>query len=268
MWTLAGGTENLAEIATEVRFYEEVRVWMAKLDARQREANGQPVPEEIVRVLRGTVAQATAAGDITDLYETAGLQRPTLQELDVQTIEQMRQGPSPHLAVEALRDLLVKEAKTVARNNVVRRRAFGERISELMIRYTNQQITAADVIYELGRLAEDVRAETGRGTRFDPPLSHDELIFYDAVSQNGSAVLAQGADVLARIARELVVIMRRDTRTDWTRRPEAQARLRASVKRLLRRHHYPPDKQESAVELVIEQRETLASGYSADRESY
>ena len=267
MWTLAGGTENLAEIATEVRFYEEVRVWMAKLDARQREANGQPVPEEIVRVLRGAVAQATAAGDITDLYEAAGLQRPTLQELDVQTIEQMRQGPSPHLAVEALRDLLVKEAEAVTRNNVVRRKTFSERISELMIRYTNQQITAADVIYELGRLAEDVRAENGRGTRFDPPLSHDELAFYDAVCQNDSAVLARGTDVLARIARELVAVMRRDTRTDWTRRPEAQARLRASVKRLLRRHHYPPDKQKSAVELVIEQMETLAPGYVRGKDS-
>ena len=265
MWTLAGGAENLAEIATEVRFYEEVRVWMAKLDASQRDASGEPVPEEIVRVLRGAVAQATAAGDITDLYEAAGLSRPTVQELDAQTLEQMQQGPNPHLAVEALRDLLVKEAEAVTRNNVVRRKTFSERISELMIRYTNQQITAADVIYELGRLAEEVRAEADRGTRFDPPLSHDELAFYDAVSQNDSAVLAQGTDVLAQIARELVAVMRRDTRTDWTRRPEAQARLRASVKRLLRRHHYPPDKQQSAVELVIEQMETLAPGHADER---
>ncbi|WP_316668919.1 type I restriction endonuclease subunit R [uncultured Propionibacterium sp.] len=265
MWTLAGGAENLAEIATEVRFYEEVRVWMAKLDARQRDASGEPVPEEIVRVLRGAVAQATAAGDITDLYEAAGLSRPTVQELDAQTLEQMQQGPNPHLAVEALRDLLVKEAEAVTRNNVVRRKTFSERISELMIRYTNQQITAADVIYELGRLAEEVRAEADRGTRFDPPLSHDELAFYDAVSQNDSAVLAQGTDVLAQIARELVAVMRRDTRTDWTRRPEAQAKLRASVKRLLRRHHYPPDKQQSAVELVIEQMETLAPGHADER---
>ncbi|SPF69400.1 Type III restriction enzyme, res subunit [Propionibacterium ruminifibrarum] len=262
MWALAGGAEKLSEIATEVRFYEEVRVWMAKLDARQREASGQPVPEEIVRVLRGAVAQATAAGDITDLYEAAGLPRPSLQELDTQTLDQMQQAPNRHLAVEALRDLLVKEAEAVTRNNVVRRKTFSERISELMIRYTNQQITAADVIYELGRIAEEVRGEADRGTSFDPPLSHDELAFYDAVSQNDSAVLAQGTDVLAQIARELVTVMRRDTRTDWTRRPEVQAKLRASVKRLLRRYHYPPDKQKGAVELVIEQMETLAPNYA------
>lgn len=268
MWTLAGGSERLAQVAGEVRFYKEVRMWMAKLDARARETAGEPLPEQIVRTLRGAVAQATAAGDITDLYQAAGLPMPTIQTLNPQMLDEMVQAPTPHLAVEALRDLLVKEAETVARNNVVRRRAFSERINELMIRYRNQQITTADVIYELGRLAEEVRAESDRGTSFEPPLSQDELAFYDAVSQNDSAVLEQGADVLAQMARELVVIARRDTRTDWTRRPEVQAKLRTRVKRLLRKYHYPPDKQRGAVELVIEQMETLAPGCSADRESY
>lgn len=177
----------------------------------------------------------------------------------------MQQAPNRHLTAEALRDLLVKEAEAVTRNTIVRRKTFSERISELMVSYMNQQITAADVIYELGRIAEEVRGEADRDTSFDPPLSHDELAFYDAVSQNDSAVLVQGTDVLAQIARELVTVMRRDTRTDWTRRPEVRAKLRASVKRLLRRYHYPSDKQQSAVELVIEQMETLAPGYAVGR---
>ncbi len=120
MWTLAGGSERLAQVAGEVRFYKEVRTWMAKLDARAREAAGGPLPEQIVRTLRGAVAQATVAGDITDLYQAAGLPMPTIQTLNPQMLDEMVQAPTPHLAVEALRDLLVKEAKTVARNNVVR----------------------------------------------------------------------------------------------------------------------------------------------------
>lgn len=120
MWTLAGGSERLAQVAGEVRFYKEVRTWMAKLDARAREAAGGPLPEQIVRTLRGAVAQATAAGDITDLYQAAGLPMPTIQTLNPQMLDEMVQAPTPHLAVEALRNLLVKEAKTVARNNVVR----------------------------------------------------------------------------------------------------------------------------------------------------
>lgn len=60
--------------------------------------------------------------------------------------------------------------------------------------------------------------------------------------------------------------MRRDTRTDWTRRADVQAKLRAEVKRLLRRYNYPPDKALGAVKLVIEQMEVLAPQYAEMRD--
>jgi type I restriction enzyme R subunit len=98
-----------------------------------------------------------------------------------------------------------------------------------------------------------------------PPLDDDQLAFYDAVSQNDSAVLLQGEDVLAQIARDLVAVMRRDVRTDWTVRDDVRAKLRSSIKRLLVRHGYPPDQQPAAIKLVIEQMEQLAPHY-ADRQ--
>lgn len=263
MWALASGSTNLADLHAEVRFYEEVRVWMAKFDAAARKAHGEVVPEEIVRVLRGTVAEATAAGEITDIYQVAGLERPDIRSLKAETLDRAARGDRAHLAIEALRDLLVEEANRATSNNVVRRKAFSERIKDLMIRYTNQQLTAAEVMQELFHLAQDVAGESDRGKRFSPPLSHDELAFYDAVSQNDSAVLEQGTDTLAQIARDLVGIMRRDTRTDWTRRADVQAKLRAEVKRLLRRYNYPPDKAPGAVKLVIEQMEALAPQYAS-----
>lgn len=70
---------------------------------------------------------------------------------------------------------------------------------------------------------------------------------------------------MAEIARELVAIMRSDTRTDWTKRSDVQAKLRAEIKRLLRKHKYPPDKQPGAVQLVLEQMETLAPEYAQTR---
>ncbi len=266
MWSLAGGTANLSDLRNEVRFYEEVRVWMAKYDAMERRANGEAIPEEIVRALRGTVAQATAAGEITDIYEVAGLERPDIRSLNRDMLDQAAKGDRAHLAIEALRDLLIEEANQATVNNVVRRKAFSDRVKDLMIRYTNQQLTAAEVMQELFQFAQEVAGESERGQQFNPPLSHDELAFYDAVSQNDSAVLQQGTDVLAQIARELVAIMQRDTRTDWTRRTDVQAKLRAEVKRLLRRYHYPPDKQQGAVKLVIEQMEVLAARYAGERE--
>ncbi|MGB3954285.1 MAG: type I restriction enzyme endonuclease domain-containing protein, partial [Brooklawnia sp.] len=258
IWALASGAQTLAELKTEVRFYEEVRTWMAKYDAKEREANGEPIPDEIMRVLRGAVADATATGAITDIYQAAGIPRPSLQALTPEMLADFQRADHPHLAIEALRDLLLQEVRSVTSGNVVRQRAFSDRIAELMNRYTNQQLTAAEVLAELANLVSEVSTEGQRGTRFDPPLSHDELAFYDAVSQNDSAVLLQGEDKLAQIARELVDVMRRDVRTDWTRRPDVQARLRAEVKRLLRKHKYPPDRQPGAVKLVLEQMELLA----------
>jgi type I restriction enzyme R subunit len=107
-----------------------------------------------------------------------------------------------------------------------------------MRRYTNQQLTSAEVIAELIKIAKEVAAEGNRGAHFSPPLSDDELAFYDAVAQNESAVELQGEDVLAQIARELVGVMQRDTKTDWTVRDDVRAKLRSSIKRLLVKYKY------------------------------
>lgn len=258
MWALAAGGQTLEDQRLVVSFHEEVRVWMAKYDAKEREANGQPVPEEILRLLRGVVAEATVTSGITDIYDAAGIPKPSLQNLTPAVLQQFQQTKHPHLAIEALRDLLVEEAEKATRNNLVRNRAFSERINELMLRYTNQQLTSAEVIHELAELAKNISAENARGETFDPPLDHAELAFYDALANDPGALETMGDEVLAAMARELLAILRKDTRTDWTKREDVQAKLRASVKRLLRWHKYPPSKQPEAIKLVVEQMEVLA----------
>jgi type I restriction enzyme R subunit len=170
-------------------------------------------------------------------------------------------APNPHLAIEALRALLTEESGRATRHNLVRQRAFSQRLTELMLKYTNQQLTSAEVIAELIEMAKEVAAEGNRGKKFAPPLSEDELAFYDAVSTNESAVEVQGGDVLAQIARELIAVMRRDVKTDWTVRDDVRAKLRSSIKRLLVKYKYPPDKQPEAIKLVIEQMEDMAPRY-------
>jgi type I restriction enzyme R subunit len=110
--------------------------------------------------------------------------------------------------------------------------------------------------------AKEVAAEGNRGKDFTPPLSEDELAFYDAVTTNESAVEVQGEGVLAQIARELVEVMRRDIKTDWTVRDDVRAKLRSSIKRLLVKYKYPPDRQPEAIKLVIEQMEAMAPRYA------
>ena len=122
--------------------------------------------------------------------------------------------------------------------------------------------TAAEVIAELIAMAREVADEADRGKAFDPPLGEDELAFYDAVSENQSAREVMGDQVLAGIARDLLAVVRRDTKTDWTERDDVRAKLRASIKRLLVLHRYPPDQQAEAIRLVIEQMESIAPRYA------
>ncbi len=261
-WSLCAGNQALDALRPNAKFYEEVRVWMAKFDANERQASGKPVPEAIRRMLESLVYDSTASDGIVDIYDAAGLPRPSLSDLTPEFEAKAAAASNPHLAIEALRAVITEEAVRATKSNVVRQRAFSERLTDLMRRYTNQQLTSAEVIAELIEMAKEVAAEANRGAHFSPPLSHDELAFYDAVAQNESAVELHGADVLAQIARELVGVMQRDTKTDWTVRDDVRAKLRSSIKRLLVKYKYPPDKQPEAIKLVIEQMEVLAPGYA------
>ena len=152
-----------------------------------------------------------------------------------------------------------------AGNNLVRQQQFSQRLTKLMTKYTNQQLTSAEVIAALVEMAKEVSAEGNRGRHFHPPLDDKELAFYDVVSTNESAVEVMGGDVLAQIARDLVAVIRRDTRTDWTVRDDVKAKLRSSIKRLLVKYDYPPDKRNGAIKLVIDQMEAMAPTFAQER---
>jgi type I restriction enzyme, R subunit len=263
-YALCSTHKEMREHRDEIAFFEEARVWMAKSDAEDRRARGLPIPADVEMYLRQLTAGAVEAGNVTDLYEAAGIPRPDLSHLDQAFIERMQQTRNPHLAIEALRRLVEQEMRTVTRHNVVRQQSFSDRLVALMTRYTNQTLSAAQVIAELVAMAREVSADASRGTAFTPALSNDELAFYDAVAQNESAVTEMGSGVLAEIARDLVRSLRRDVTTDWVSRDDVRAKLRSTIKRLLARHGYPPDAQPGAIELVLRQMETFADEWSPE----
>jgi len=116
------------------------------------------------------------------------------------------------------------------------------------------------VIEELIALAKDMRAANARGESLE--LSEDELAFYDALETNDSAVKVLGDETLRAIARELVATVRANVTIDWTLRENVRAQLRVLVKRILRKHGYPPDKQERATQTVLEQAEVLSQEWA------
>ena len=109
-------------------------------------------------------------------------------------------------------------------------------------------------------MAQARREANARGEQLG--LSDDELAFYDALETNDSAVQVLGAETLRAIARELVDTVRNNVTIDWTLRENVRAKLRAMVKRILRKHGYPPDKQEKATVTVLEQAEVVFEGWA------
>ena len=158
-----------------------------------------------------------------------------------------------------MQKLLKGEIAARRRKNIVQARSFAEMLEQTIRRYQNRAVEAAQVIEELIKLARDMRAASERGEELD--LSEDELVFYDALETNDSAIKVLGDETLRDIAHELVETVRDNVTIDWTLRENVRANLRRLVRRILRKYGYPPDKQEQATQTVIEQAEVLSSGW-------
>jgi len=109
-------------------------------------------------------------------------------------------------------------------------------------------------------LAKEIKAADRRGEELG--LDFREYAFYSALEVNDSAVKVLGDEVLRHIAQELVDTVRKNTSIDWTVRENVQAKMRREVKRLLRKHGYPPDLQAKATETVLEQAKMMADRLS------
>lgn len=166
----------------------------------------------------------------------------------------------PNLAAELLQKLLKGEIRTRRLKNVVLARSFSQMLEETVRRYQNRAIEVAQVIEELIGLAREMREANARGGALS--MTEEELAFYDALETNDSAVKVLGNDTLRTSARELVDSVRNNVTIDWTLRENVRAQLRVVVKRILRKHGYPPDKQEKATQTVLEQAEVLSAGWA------
>jgi len=238
-FVLAAPHPEALRIRDDVAFFQTVQAALAK------RAAGDPRPEEeIDYAIRQIISRAVAAEGMVDIFAAAGLRKPDLSILSDEFLAEVRGLPHKNLAVEMLRKLLEGELRARRRKNVVQARSFAEMLEDTIRRYQNQ-------------MAKDLRQADARGETLG--LSEDELAFYDALEVNDSAVKVLGDETLRLIARELVKTVRANVTIDWTLRETVRAQLRVLVKRVLRQHGYPPDKQKKATETVLEQAEVVAA---------
>ena len=207
------------------------------------------------------MSKAIASDQVIDIFAAAGLKNPDISILSDEFLAEVSGMKHKNLAVELLRKLLHDEVTAHSRRNLVQARSFAELLEKSVRRYQNRAIEAAQIIEELIALAKDMREAGRRGGKLG--LNDDELAFYDALEVNDSAVKVLGDDTLKTIARELVETVRRNVTIDWTVKESVRARLRVIVKRILRKYGYPPDKQESATNTVLQQAELLSDFWTS-----
>ena len=211
---------------------------------------------EVDTAIRQLVSEAMSAGGVIDIYAEAGLDKPDISLIDDDFVRRFPTAPNKNLQIEMVRRLINDQIKITARGNIVAGREFSEMLNDAIRKYQNRTIDAAEVMRELAEIAAQMRAAARRGE--DLGMTDAELAFYDAIAANDSAVIELGDDKLKAIASDLVEIVRRDAKTDWAVKEQVRAKLRASVRRLLLHHGYPPDQQEEATLLVLRQAEVLA----------
>ncbi len=254
-FALAVPHKEALAIRDEVGLFQGIRATLIKATVSQNERTS----EDIDAAVQQLVSKAVSGTEVVDIFAAAGLDKPDISILSDEFLAEVRAIPQKNLAVETLRKLLQDEIKVRLRKNVVQARAFSEMLEEAMRKYHNRVIAAAQVIEELIAMAKEMREAQRRGETLG--LSEDEIAFYDALASNESAVEVLGDETLKKIAQELVERVRKNVTIDWNKRENARAQLRVMVKRILRKYGYPPDKQEKATDLVLEQTEVLCSDW-------
>ncbi len=255
-FALAVPHPETVRIRDDVLLFQHVRAALSKRTDPRAKSD-----EDLDHAVRQIVSRAVASEGVVDIFAAAGLQKPDVSILSEDFLREVRGMRRRNLAVELLERLLKGELATRSRKNVVQARSFAEMLELSIRRYQNRAVEAAQVIEELIGLAREMREANARGEMLG--LSEDELAFYDALGVNDSAVKVLGDATLRDIARELVETVRDNVTIDWTLRENVRANLRRLVKRVLRRHGYPPDKQESATRTVLEQAQVLSAGWAA-----
>jgi len=252
-FALASSTREAQQIKREIAFFQTVKAALTKTTGRGPTGKN----EDLDHAVRQLVDSAIAPEGVVDVFAAAGLERPNISVISDSFLNDVRNMPEKNLALELLKKLLNDEITASKRTSVVKSRRFSEKLEDSIKRYHNRALETAQVIEALIDLAREMREANERGEELG--LSEDEIAFYDALGSNISAVEVMADDQLKIIAQEVANTVRNNTSIDWKDRQQARANIRRLVRRVLRKHGYPPDQQESATMLIIEQAELLAS---------
>lgn len=230
----------------EAAFIEAVRVLILRLTnaGSGEKISLKEMNDRINELLKQSIKSEGVINLFSDVKEEFSL-------FDPKFLEEISKMKQKNLAVELLKKLIAEQISVYRRTNVVRSEKFSEIIQVVMNRYLNGMLTNEQVIEELLNLAKQIVAAQKEGA--DLGLTTEEVAFYDALTKPQAVKDFYENDELIAITKELTEALRKNKTIDWQKREPARAKMRMMIKKLLRKHKYPPEGVESAVETVMTQ---------------
>ena len=235
----------------EAAFFEAVRVLVMRLI---NQGNGKKISltemnARINELLKASIKSDGVINLFSDVKEEFSL-------FDPKFLEEISRLKEKNLALELLKNLIIDQVRIYRRTNVVKSEKFSEIIQGVMNRYLNGMLTNEEVIQELLKLANQIALAHKEGEQLG--LTADELAFYDALTKPQAIKDFYENEELIALTKELTDTLRKNRSIDWQKREPARAKMRMMIKRLLKKHRYPPEGMEYAVQTVMTQCEQWA----------
>ena len=232
------------ELRIEAAFFEAVRVLVMRLmdKGEGKKISLQEMNARINELLKSSIKSDGVINLFSDVKEKFSL-------FDPKFLDEISKMKEKNLAVELLKKLIAEQVQIYRRTNVVKSEKFSEMIQRVMNHYLNGMLTNEEVIEELLKMAKQIRDAHEAGDELG--LSEGELAFYDALTKPQAIRDFYKNDELIAITKELTEALRKNRSIDWQKRESARAKMRMMIKRLLKKHKYPPEGMEDAVATVM-----------------
>ena len=243
----------------EAAFFEAVRVLVLRL-TNTGVGKKISLPEMNARInelLKHSIKSDGVINLFSDIKEEFSLFDPKF----LQDVANMKEK---NLAIELLKRLISNQVSVYRRTNVVKSEKFSEIMQRSLNAYLNGMLTNEEVIAEMLKLAKQIAADRAEGEKLG--LTADELAFYDALVKPQAIKDFYENEELISITKELAETLRKNRTIDWQKRESARAKMRMIIKKLLKKHKYPPEGMDDAVQTVITQCELWTDNYDMEEE--
>ncbi|MCD7944086.1 MAG: type I restriction endonuclease subunit R [Clostridia bacterium] len=249
------------DLRFEAAFFESVRVLTVRL---MNQGGGKKISlPEMNQRINDLLKQSIKSEGVINLFSDV---QQEFSLFDPKFLEEVSKMKEKNLAVELLKKLIAEQVQVYRRTNVVKSEKFSEILGRTMNAYLNGMLTNEQVIEELMNLAKQISEAHKEGEKLG--LTADELAFYDALTKPQAIKDFYENEELIAITKELADTLRKNRTIDWQKRDSARAGMRMLIRRLLKKHNYPPEKREDAVETVIMQCELWADNEEFEETDY